>query len=201
MRNRRLKECVDVMRALFAGETVSHRGLVTVDRAKLWTLPEVPPALIGPAISVETAHWVGGWADGLITVNQPTEHLRRMIDAFREGGGEGKPLFLQAHVAYARNEKTATDLAYEQWRSNVFAPPVCWDLETPKHFDEAARFVRREDMHDSVLISSEPERFVDWLAEYVNLGFEGIYLHHLGVAQREFIDVFGAHVLPAFAKG
>ena len=38
-RTARLRECVDVMRALFAGEVVDHDGLVTVDRARLWTLP------------------------------------------------------------------------------------------------------------------------------------------------------------------
>lgn len=41
-RNARLLESVQIMRALFAGETVSHRGLVTVDRARLWTLPASP---------------------------------------------------------------------------------------------------------------------------------------------------------------
>ena len=40
VRNARLGECVDIMRALFAGETVSHQGLVQVDRARLWTLPD-----------------------------------------------------------------------------------------------------------------------------------------------------------------
>jgi probable non-F420 flavinoid oxidoreductase len=201
VRNDRLRECVDVIRTLFAGETVSHKGHVMVDRAKLWTLPETPPAMIGAAVSVETAGWVGGWADGLITVNQPREHLVRMIDAFRERGGEGKPLYLQVHLSYAGDAETALDIAFEQWRSNMFAPPVCWDLDTPAHFDEAARYVRREDIHDGVLISSDPGRFTDWLAEFVELGFEGIYLHHVGVSQREFIDVFGERVLPALAKG
>ncbi len=200
VRNARLKECVDVMRALFAGETVSHDGLVTVDRAKLWTLPDDPPALIGAAVSEETARWVGGWADGLITVNQPVAQLERTIAAFREGGGAGKPLYLQVHVAHARDDATALEIAHDQWRSNVFAPPVCRDLDTVAHFDEAARFVRREDMHDSVLISSDPNRFVDWLADYAALGFEVIYLHHVGVEQREFIETFGTHVLPALRK-
>ncbi|MGP1355433.1 MAG: LLM class F420-dependent oxidoreductase, partial [Roseicyclus sp.] len=59
----------------------------------------------------------------------------------------------------------------------------------------------REDMHGSVLVSSDPERFVGWLAEYAELGFEGIYLHHVGVSQRRFIDVFGERVLPALARG
>jgi probable non-F420 flavinoid oxidoreductase len=201
VRNARLWECVDVMRALFAGETVSHAGLVTVDRARLWTLPEEPPALIGAAVSVETARWVGGWADGMITVNQPRAHLARMIEAFREGGGAGKPLYLQVHLSYARDEEAALALAYEQWRSNVFEPPVCWDLELPEHFDEASRFVRPEDMRNSVLVSSDPARFVGWLAEYVELGFHGIFLHHVGVEQRAFIETFGEHVLPVLARG
>src|ERR671914_707195 len=50
LRTARLRECVDVIRALLAGEEVSHDGLVTVDRAKLWTLPEVQPALVAPAV-------------------------------------------------------------------------------------------------------------------------------------------------------
>jgi probable non-F420 flavinoid oxidoreductase len=197
VRSARLLECVEVMRALFAGETVSHAGLITVDRAKLWTLPDEPPRLIGAAVSIDTARWVGGWADGLITVNQQHEHLKQMIAAFRENGGEGKPLYLQVHLCYARDEDAALDIAYEQWRSNLFAPPVCWDLELAAHFDEAARFVRKEDMHDGVLISCDTSRFVDWLGEFVELGFDGIYLHHVGVEQREFLEAFGAHVLPA----
>jgi G6PDH family F420-dependent oxidoreductase len=46
-RDQRLLECVDVIRALLNGEEVSHHGLVKVDRARLWTLPARPPALIG----------------------------------------------------------------------------------------------------------------------------------------------------------
>ncbi|GAB3844500.1 hypothetical protein GCM10029963_21280 [Micromonospora andamanensis] len=86
VRNARLRECVDVIRALLAGEEVSHDGLVRVDRAKLWSRPEQPPALVGAAVSVATARWCAEWADGLITVNAPTDHLRRMIDAYRGAG-------------------------------------------------------------------------------------------------------------------
>jgi probable non-F420 flavinoid oxidoreductase len=199
-RNTRLAECVAVMRALYAGETVSHEGLVKVDRAKLWSLPDTPPPMIGAAVSLETARWVGSWADGLITVNQEREHLQQMIEAFCEGGGAGKPLYLQVHLSYASDEETALDIAYDQWRSNVFAPPVCWDLELPEHFDEAARFVRREDMQRSVLVSSDPSRFVDWIGGYAELGFDAIYLHHVGTEQRDFIDAFGARVLPSFER-
>lgn len=200
VRDARLGECVTVMRALLAGETVSHDGLVKVDRARLWTLPDQPPKLFGAAVSVKTAGWVGEWADGLITINQSPEHLKRMTDAFRAGGGEGKPIYLQVHLSYARDEQIALDIAHEQWRSNVFAPPVCWDLESPAHFDEASRFVRKDDMRDSVLISSDPAMFVDWLSELAGLGFDGLYLHHVGVEQQEFIETFGERVLPMLVR-
>ena len=126
-RNARLLECVEVMRALFAGEVVNHDGLVRVDRAKLWTLPADPPPLIGPAVSEETAAWVGGWADGLVTVNQPREKLERMIAAFRENGGEGKRLAVQVHLSWAEDSQRCARAGPRSMAHNIFPPPLCWD--------------------------------------------------------------------------
>jgi probable non-F420 flavinoid oxidoreductase len=195
LRNQRLRECVEIIRALLDGDEVSHDGLVTVDRAKLWTLPEVKPALIGAAVSVETAGWVAEWADGLATIAQPHAKLTQMIDAYREAGGAGK-LVLQVHLSYARTDEEALAVAHDQWRTNVFAPPVCWDLDTPEAFDEAAKHVPPAAMHDSVLISSDTGRQAAWLAELAELGFDDIYLHNVGLDQDLFIDDFGEHVLP-----
>jgi len=196
VRNARLLECVEVMRALLAGEEVSHDGLVTVDRARLWTLPAEPPLLVGAAVTEATAGWVGGWADGLITINQPRERLERIVAAFREGGGEGKKLVLQIHLSWAPTEADALAVAYDQWRTNLFAPPVCWDLEMVDHFDEAARHVRPEDVRDGVLVSSDLGRHLGWLQEYAELGFDEIHLHHVGQELEPFIDAFAARVLP-----
>src|SRR4051812_31839770 len=150
-RDARLRECVDVIRALLAGEEVSHDGLVTVDRARLWTRPERSPALVGAAVSVETARWCADWADGLITVNAPIEHLRRMVGEYRDAGGRGK-VCLQVHLSWAPDADTAAAIAYEQWRSNVFAPPVCWDLEMVDHFDEVSRDLPPERVAETIHI-------------------------------------------------
>jgi probable non-F420 flavinoid oxidoreductase len=198
-RNARLRECVDVIRALFAGEVVDHHGRVVVDRARLWTLPPEPPPLIGPAVSVETAAWVGEWADGLVTVNQPPDKLERMIAAFRENGGEGKRIAVQVHLSWAPDEDSALEIAYDQWRTNVFAPPLCWDLHTVEQFDIAAEHVSPEGVRDTVLVSADPGRHVEVLRELAALGFDEIYLHHVGREQERFIDAFGEHVLPELA--
>ena len=196
VRTARLRECVDVMRALFAGEVVDHDGLVRVDRARLWTLPERPPPLIGAAVSPETARWCGEWADGLVTINQPRATLERVIAAFREGGGEGKPIRLQVHLAWAPTDTEALAIAHDQWRTNVFAPPLCWDLHTVEQFDEAAKHVRPEDVRASVLVSSDTGRHVAWLQELAELGFDLIALHHVGRELSPFIAAFAERVLP-----
>ena len=198
-RNARLLECVQVIRALLAGETVSHQGLVTVDRAMLWSRPASPPPLFGAAVTAETAGWVGGWADGLITVNQSADKLRRVVDAFRAGGGDGKPMSLQVHLAYAEAEATALANAHQQWGSNVLDSALCWELELPEQFEAATRHVRPDDVRDTVLISADPGQLTESLAAYAELGFDAIYLHEVGRDQRRFIDVVGAEVLPSLA--
>jgi len=195
LRNQRLKESVEVIRALLAGDEVSHDGLVTVDRARLWTRPDTPPRLLAAAVSPETARWCAGWADGLITIATPPDQLRRVVASYKGAGGRGQ-ICLQVHLSYHSDEEEALRIAHEQWRTNVFGPPLSWDLETVEQFDEAAAHVRPEDMRAHVRISSDPGRHAAWLQEYADLGFDAIYLHHVGREQREFVDVFGSKVLP-----
>src|SRR5918997_1552299 len=194
-RNARLLECVEIIRALLAGEEVSHDGLVTVDRAKVWTRPTVTPKLIGPAVSVATAGWVGSWADGLITINQEPATLREMIDAYRSAGGSGT-LAIQVHLSYAPTLDEARAIAYDQWRHGPPSPPVIWDLDHAEAFDAASQTVRMEDVEQSVLISDDPNEHAARLNALAELGFDEIYLHHVGKTQDRFLDVFGERVLP-----
>lgn len=195
IRVRRLEECVDVIRRLLEGEEVSHDGLVTVDRARLWEVPDPRPELIGPAVSLESASRVAAWSEGMVTVNQPPEQLRKMVAAYRDAGGTG-PLALQVHLAWAPTEAEAEALAHDQWRSNAFPPPLPWDLETAEAFDAASENLTVEQVRTVVDVSSDLGWHCDRLAAYAALGFDEIYLHHVGQSQARFLDAFGEHVLP-----
>jgi coenzyme F420-dependent glucose-6-phosphate dehydrogenase len=195
-RNERLKECVDIIRALWNGETVNHFGLVSVEDAKLFTLPERLPLIIGAAITEETAHWCGSWADGLITISHPPEKLKKMVKAFHEGGGEGKKLLLKVQLSYAANEADALKGAHSEWKTNIFQSNMLSELRTPKQFQAAGQFVEAETMKDHVKISSDPQKHIDWIKEYIDLGFDEIILHNVNTNQEEFINEFGDKVLP-----
>jgi len=198
-RNARLRECADVMRALFAGEEVTHHGLVHVDRARLWTLPAEPPPLVGAAVSEPTARWLAGWADGLATICQGRETMERVIGGWRDAGGEGR-LVIQVHLSWAPDPDQALRIAHDQWRTNVFSPPIPWDLDTVEAFDEAARHVRPEDMHGSVIVTSDLGRLAARLHELLDFGPDELYVHHVGRNQGPFIDAFAERVLPQLAS-
>jgi hypothetical protein len=44
-------------------------------------------------------------------------------------------------------------------------------------------------------VASDPREHLDRLAELVGIGFDGIWLHHVGQEQERFLDVFGEHVV------
>ncbi len=146
-------------------------------------------------MSAETARWCASWADGLITVDQPIEALRRVLDAYRGAGGRG-PATLQVHVSYAADEDTALAVAHDQWRNGALGPPACWDTDSVEAFDAITDLVHPDDVRDCVLISSDPAQHAAWLVERVALGFDAVQIHHVGADQPEFLEVFGAKVLP-----
>lgn len=195
LRNERLGECVTVIRRLLAGERVTHDGLVTVHEARVWSLPAKPPPLYGAALTPETANWAGTWADGLITVNQPEDRLREIIDAFHDTAGD-KPLLLQVHVCWAEDEDEAQKMALESWKGNMLPGPIAQDIRLAEQFDLAAQFIRAEDVVKTVDISSEASWHADNLELYAALGFSTINVHQVAQNQEAFIDFFGNKVLP-----
>ena len=199
-RNARLAECAGIIRALLDGETVTHHGRVTVIDARLYSLPKTPPLLIGAAVTEATARAVGAWADGLVTVGIEPDKLRSVVEAFREGGGEGKPVFLQTKVCWDPDPARALTEAHAQWSSNAIEGEVNWELSRPEDFETAARFVRPDDMHACVRISHDLGRHAAWLAQLTELGFAEIIIHQVGAGQESFIEAFGREVLPQIAR-
>jgi alkanesulfonate monooxygenase SsuD/methylene tetrahydromethanopterin reductase-like flavin-dependent oxidoreductase (luciferase family) len=146
-------------------------------------------------VSLASAARVAAWGEGMVTVNQSAARLREMVAAHRDAGGSG-PLALQVHLSWAPTEAEAEQIAHDQWRSNVFGEPVSWDLETADAFDVVTEDVTVEQVREVVDVSADLGWHRDRQAGYADLGFDDIYLHHVGQSQERFIDAFGEHVLP-----
>jgi G6PDH family F420-dependent oxidoreductase len=196
IRNDRLLECFNIIKQLLNGETVTYYGHVTVENAKLYTLPKHKPLLLGAALSNETAEWMGGWAEGLLTAHKPIDELKEILAAFNKGGGKGKPVYLQVQLGYGNDEEKLAADVFDQWRTNVFPAKVKGDLWKVEHFDALAEYITMEDIKKKMLVSTDIQQHIDNLKQYADLGFEKIILHNVGRNQEEFIKAFGDKVLP-----
>lgn len=199
-RNRRLLECVDIIRRLLNGETVTRYGIININDAKLYTRPQVMPKLLCAALSEETARWAGAWADGLLTVSKPIEELKKTIEAFYEGGGTGKPVHVQMAMSYARDENDALEGAYDQWRTNILSPQDLADISRVEQFDKKSESITREDLKEKILITSDIEACLKYIEPIIGLGIDNLILHNVNRNQEDFIEDFGATVLPYFSK-
>lgn len=199
-RNRRMCEGAQIMSALLAGDAVTRRGRLTAANARIWSRPARPTKIVGATTTAATAEWLGTWADGLLTTNPDVAALREIIEAFRSTAGPDKPIFLKMQISWADSAEEALANAYEQWRSNVLGADASWELPSPEDFERATRFVRPEDMCESVAISADLQQHSAWLRERVELGVDAIAIHNVGANQSQFIEAFGRHVLPALRR-
>lgn len=198
-RNDRLLAAATIIRRLWVGETVTADFPVRTVKTCLYTRPAEPPLLLGAALTSATAEWVGGWADGLITVAMPKDKLAEVVGAFRRGGGEGKPMYLKVDLSYAREDDEARAGAWDQWRANVFPAAVLETLREPGEFEAMGEFVEPEKVREKIRVSADLQEHVRWLKDDIDLGFSHLYLHNVNRGQEEFIEDFGREVLPEVA--
>ncbi len=198
IRQQRLHESVAMIRALWAGETVSMDGLVRSHKAKLYTRPTQPPLIFGAAITEETAEWVASWADGLLTVAKPLSELQKTIAAFHRGGGTGKPVRIQAAIALERSDRVAEAAAYNNWGIATLEANQLQDIELPEHFDALVEKHKPNEVADILRVSSDIQQHIDWLKADFSTGVETVYLHYVGKNIESFIESYAKFVLPTF---
>lgn len=204
-RLRRMWEAVDLIKKLFTGKEVKHRGeFFTLEKTKLWTLDDAPPIYIATAGPV-TAKRTGREVDGIITPGATLEKVGGILDKFAEGAREaGKdpdamPKILQLHLSWAPTREEAVANAMTEWPNGGMKFPK-GDIRSPYDFEQMARLVRPEDFEGRMPISEDPDAHRAEIQRFVDAGFTHIYLHNVGRNQREWIDTFARDVLPALAR-
>ncbi|PWD50932.1 LLM class F420-dependent oxidoreductase [Serinibacter arcticus] len=193
-RTARLGETQDVIRRLLAGGEVSHDGRITVDRARLWSLPSVIPPLMATATSTATAAWAAGWAEGLVTVGTSAEEVAPILDAYRSAGGTG-PASVQVHVAHAASEQATSDLVRDQWLHGVITPPRIWDVAMPEDFAGLAGDPTDAELRRGVVASADLTEIVERVAATVAVGFDRVYVHEISRDQRGYLASWAPELL------
>jgi G6PDH family F420-dependent oxidoreductase len=188
-----LREAVGVIRELWGGELVEHRGpgYEVVD-AQLFTLPDRPPPIYVAAAGPKAAEMAAEIGDGLIGT-APDEEL---LGAFDDGGGGGKPKLGQVTVCWAEDEATAIETAMTHWPTAALTGELTQELPLPRHFEQAAEMVTKEELAKVVVCGPDPERHVESIRRYEDAGYDHVVVHQVGPDQEGGLRFLAERVLP-----
>jgi len=188
-----LEEAIEVIRLLWEGGYQTHRGQhYTVEKARLYTLPDEPPPIAVAAAAPLAAELAGRVGDAFVGVAPEQE----IVDAFREAGGGDKPRYGQLTVCWAASEAEAKQTAYEIWPIAAIKGDLMQELPLPQHFEQAAQMVSPDDVAEMVVCGPDPERYLEKVREYEEAGFDHVYLHQVGSDQEGFFRFFEGELAP-----
>jgi coenzyme F420-dependent glucose-6-phosphate dehydrogenase len=195
-RQDRLEEAIEVIRGLWEGKLMSHRGEhFTIENARIYSLPEDPPPLLVAVAGESSVELAAHRGDGLIG----TAPIPESVEQFRSEGGEGKPTYGQLHVCWAEEEDAAKKVALKQWPNGAISGSYFLELPLPEHFEEAAETLDEEDIAESVVCGPDPKRHRAAIEEYVDAGYDHVYVHQIGPDQEGFLEFYEREVLPGFS--
>jgi coenzyme F420-dependent glucose-6-phosphate dehydrogenase len=192
-----LEEAIHVIRELWEGDLVSHHGKhYTVDRARLYTVPDEPPPLAVAAAAENAAELAGRLGDALISTAPDAD----VVKAFEKAGGKGKPKYGQIHVCVAPSREQAIETAYRCWRFTGLGGDLNQELPLPRHFRQASEVVTREQVAKQVVCGTDPGAHREQIEEFADAGFDHVYVHQVGSDQEALMRLYEREVLPVAVR-
>lgn len=201
-RRMRLREAIELMRALWTGERVDFEGeFYRCERATVYDRPEVPVPVHVAASGPLAAKLAGRVGDGFIcTSGKAPELYEGLLAAVAEGAQQAGrdpaeiERVIEVKVSYDRDAELARE-ACAFWAPLALSPEEKMGIEDPVEMERAADAIL-DRAHTRFIVSDDPDEVVDGIARYVELGFTHLVVHGPGHDQERFLRGFCSDVLP-----
>ena len=192
-RHEMLAESVEAIRALWSGEWTTYEGRhVTVEDAKIWSLPDTPPQIAiagsGPS-SLDLALQHGG----ALSLTEPDADL---VAEFTQRAGPGARVIGQVPLSWDRDEYKAKEQAM-RFAFGVAGWKVMSELPNVVNFEAAAQTVRLEDVMALVGCGPDPSSHVEAISQFVDAGFTDICVVQIADDRDGFMSFWESELRPA----
>ena len=189
-----LEEAVALMRELWTGKQVSHRGRhYTVENARIYSLPATPPAVYVSGFGPKAIDLAARIGDGFCLVEPDADSIGR----FREGAGS-KPVQAGSKVCFGDDEAECRRTAHRLWPNEAMPGELAQILPTPAHFAQTAELVTEEMVAENVACGPDITRHIDQLRAYEQAGVDEVFVQQIGGGHAAFFDTYREQVLPEF---
>jgi len=86
--------------------------------------------------------------------------------------------------------------AHRLWANQQLPGELGQVLPTPRHFEQAAGLVTHQAVAGAVACGPDPQRHLAAVRQFVEAGFDEVYVQQIGPDQEAFFDAWATHVLP-----
>jgi len=191
-----LEEAVDVIRRLMSGDTVNHHGShYSVEDARIYTRPEEPVDILMSGFGPKAIGLAARIADGFVT----TVPSQDAIDSYRSAGGRG-PVTAGAKACFGPSYEDSVATAHRLWSNAGVPGELAQVLPSPKHFEQAAQLVTPDKLAETMPCGPDLDLHVERLAQYVDAGYDEVYVSQVGPFSQDFFDAYQKTVLPALRE-
>lgn len=195
-RQEMLEEAIGIIRALHAGELVTHRGThFAVDSARVWDLPDEPVRLALAVSGDKSVSRFAPLSDDLIAVQPADDFVARWnaVEGAPRIGDDpasgGARAIGQIPICWDPDEATAVARAHDQFRWFGGGWGVNADLPTTAGFAAASTYVTEDDVAQSIPCGPDLDRIAEQVREFAASGFTDVAVVQIGdEGQERFLD-------------
>jgi G6PDH family F420-dependent oxidoreductase len=188
-----LEEAVEVLRLLHSGGVKDHRGKhYTVQNARIYTLPERPVPIYVSGFGPKSASLAGRIGDGFCCTTPDAE----LVGTFRDSGGGRKPVQGGFKVCWGPDEQAAVETAHRLWANEQLPGELAQVLPTPAHFEQASQLVTPDMIAQSVVCGPDADRHAQNVRQFVEAGYDEVYVQQIGPDQEGFFRFWSEEVQP-----
>jgi TAT-translocated FGD2 family F420-dependent dehydrogenase len=204
-RHDRLAEALPLIRQLWSGDIVNHRGrYYTVEQARLYTLPEQPVPIFVAAAGEHSMRLAGELGDGLITDPQTLLHKPELIAAYREAARQAGKDPARMAIVVEQWMFVGEQAEVGQWANLWRYSPKSWEKYVnnpdPRVIQrQAAQEVPLDEVYKDWSVSTNPTIHVESLQKLLDAGATHILVHSPQPDQERAIQFYGREVLPRLA--
>ncbi|WP_298517135.1 TIGR03557 family F420-dependent LLM class oxidoreductase [uncultured Nocardioides sp.] len=187
-----LEEAVDLIRELWKGEEVTWDGKhYETDTARIYTRPDQAPPIYVSAFGPKALDLAARIGDGFINTAPDAD----AVSTFKDKSG-GKPAQGGVKVAWAETEDEGIDHAHRLWATAGLPGELAQVLPSPHHFEQASQLVTRDATADSIVAGPDIDKHIAQLQEYVDAGYDEVYVANMGPNYLAMIETYGRDALP-----
>jgi TAT-translocated FGD2 family F420-dependent dehydrogenase len=196
----RLAEAISVIRQLWTGKQVSHKGTYYTVNAKLYDPPAAPIPLFTAANGRKSMRLAGQHGDGLITDPLTWKNFRPEWEkGARDAGKDPDQMPVMVEHFVVVGDETDALLAAEQWRFIPNAFKGYFNVRDPAEIQRRAEAeVQLDDLIKQWPASTDPAEHIAAIRELFDSGVSIVNIHSGQADQAKVIEFYAAKVLPEF---